>query len=136
MCCLRAPAWRSRGVHLRSTTRRTGQEVKAPIRSYHSDPDWRTTMGTEKSTKPTILDIETLNGISAQLHETADGITQVTLRDLAHSIRLAARCAQVLAHIRFELGEIAEKTKDHDTRLELRGLLDDASVAEPSVGQP
>jgi hypothetical protein len=88
-------------------------------------------------TKPTlILDIETLNQISTQLDERADEITQVALQDLAHSIRLAARCAQVLAHVRFALGEIAEKTKDHNTRLGIRGLLDDAARAEPEVGQP
>ena len=86
--------------------------------------------------KPTILDIETLNGISASLYDQADQITQITLQDLALNLRLAARCATVLAHVRFELGEIAEKTKDHDTRLEIRGLLDDAGVAEPQVGQP
>ena len=100
----------------------------------HNNPDRRITMA---ETKPTlILDIETLNQISTQLDESADEITQVTLRDLAHRIRLAARCAQILARIRFALGEIAEKTKDHDTRLELRGLLDDAARAEPEVGQP
>jgi hypothetical protein len=86
--------------------------------------------------RPTILDIETLNGISASLYDQADQITQITLQDLALNLRLAARCATVLAHVRFELGEIAEKTKDHDTRLEIRGLLDDAGVAEPQVGQP
>ncbi len=58
------------------------------------------------------------------------------MADWAEDLRIAARCADVLAHVRFELGEIAGKTKDHDTRLELRGLLDDASRAEPGVGQP
>jgi hypothetical protein len=88
------------------------------------------------TTKPTILDIETLNGISSRLYDRAETITQVALQDLAMELRLAARCAEVLARVRFALGEVAEKTKDHDTRLEIRGLLDDAGVAEPKVGQP
>ncbi len=81
------------------------------------------------------LGIEELNTISAQLYDEADKVTQITLQDLARNIRLAARCATVLAHIRFALGEIAEKTKDSDTRLELRGLLDDTSRAEPGIGE-
>jgi hypothetical protein len=90
-----------------------------------------------KSDKPIIhLGVEELNTISAQLYDEADKVTQITLQDLALNLRLAARCATVLAHVRFELGEIAGKTKDHDTRLEIRGLLDDAGVAEPQVGQP
>ena len=81
------------------------------------------------------LGIEELNTISAQLYDEADKVTQITLQDLARNIRLAARCAEVLARVRFALGEIAEKTKDHDTRLELRGLLDDAARAEPGIGE-
>jgi hypothetical protein len=86
--------------------------------------------------KPTILDIETLNGISASLYDQADQVTQITLQDLALNIRLAARCATVLAHVRFEIGEIIAKCTDHDTKLALKNLLDDAGVAEPGVGQP
>jgi hypothetical protein len=88
--------------------------------------------------KPTVitLDIETLNTVALRLDERADTIRQVTLADLVADIRIAARACGLLAHIRFALGEIAEKTKDHDTRLELRGLLDDAARAEPEVGQP
>ena len=87
--------------------------------------------------KPAItLDIETLNSVALRLRERSDHLVQVTLQDLALDLRLAARCADLLAHVRFELGEIAVKTKDHDTRLEIRGLLDDAVVAEPAVGQP
>ncbi len=81
------------------------------------------------------LDIETLNVISGRLSERADEIRQVTLVDLVQDIRIAARACELLARIRFALGEIAQKTTDHDTRLELRGLLDDVSVAEPGVGQ-
>ena len=87
--------------------------------------------------KPTIvLDIETLNAVALRLDERADTIRQVTLVELVADIRIAARACGLLAHIRFALGEIAEKTKDHDTRLEIRGLLDDAARAEPEVGQP
>ncbi len=64
-------------------------------------------------TKPVItLDIETLNGISTRLYDRAETITQIALADLAMELRLAARCAGMLAHIRFELGEIAGKTTD------------------------
>ena len=93
-------------------------------------------MGANENIKPTILDIETLNQIAGRLADRADAIHQFSLQELNLDLRLAARCAEVLARIRFALGEIAEKTKDHDTRLEIRGLLDDASVAEPGVGQP
>ncbi len=94
-------------------------------------------MGSSTTPKPTIvLDIETLNAISARLAERADAIRQVTLADWAEDLRLAARACGLLAHLRFELGEIATKTTDHDARLELRGLLDDAARAEPGVGQP
>ena len=88
--------------------------------------------------KPTVitLDIETLNTVALRLDERADTIRQVTLADLVADIRIAARACGLLAHIRFALGDLAEKTKDHDTRLELRGLLDDAARAEPEVGQP
>ena len=94
-------------------------------------------MGPSTTPKPTIvLDIETLNLVAARLSERADAIQQVTLLDWAVDLRTAARCAEVLAHIRFELGEVITKTTDHDTRLSLKNLLDDASVAEPGVGQP
>jgi hypothetical protein len=82
-----------------------------------------------------VLDIETLNTIALRLDERADTIRQVTLVDLVADLRLASRACELLAKVRFALGEIAEKTKDHDTRLEIRGLLDDASVAEPGIGQ-
>jgi hypothetical protein len=78
------------------------------------------------TTKPTILDIETLNAISARLVERADQIQQVTLQDLNRDLRMAARACDLLAHLRFELGEIAGKTTDQDTARELRDLLDDA----------
>jgi hypothetical protein len=90
----------------------------------------------ETKATPVLLDVETLNAIALRLDERADAIRQVTLVDLVADIRIASRACEVLAHVRFALGEIAEKTKDHDTRLEIRGLLDDASVAEPQVGQP
>ncbi len=94
-------------------------------------------MGPSTTPKPTIvLDIETLNLVAARLSERADAIQQVTLLDWAVDLRTAARCAEVLAHVRFELGEVITKTTDHDTRLSLKNLLDDASVAEPGVGQP
>ena len=94
-------------------------------------------MGPSTTPKPIIvLDIETLNAISARLAERADAIQQVTLLDWAVDLRTAARCAEVLAHIRFELGEVITKTTDHDARLSLKNLLEDASVVEPGVGQP
>ena len=86
--------------------------------------------------RPTILDIETLNGISASLYDQADQITQVTLQDMALNLRLAARCATVLAHVRFEIGEIITACTDHDTKLSLKNLLEDAGRAAPGVGQP
>jgi hypothetical protein len=90
-----------------------------------------------KSTPGTVfLDIETLNSISARLYDRAEQITQVALADMAMELRIAARCADLLAHIRFELSEIAGKTTDPDTAREIRDLLDDASKAEPSVGEP
>jgi predicted DNA-binding protein with PD1-like motif len=95
-------------------------------------------MGPKETSKPTVitLDIETLNTVALRLDERADTIRQVTLVELVADIRIAARACGLLAHIRFALGEISEKTKDHDTRLEIRGLLDDAARAEPEVGQP
>ena len=90
-----------------------------------------------KTDKPIIhLGIEELNTVALKLRERADAVTQMTLQDFVLELGLAARACDLLAHVRFALGEIAEKTKDHDTRLEIRGLLDDASVAEPGVGQP
>jgi hypothetical protein len=59
----------------------------------------------------------------------------VTLQDMALNLRLAARCAELLARVRFELGEVIAKTSDPDARLALKNLLDDASVAEPMPGQ-
>jgi len=90
-----------------------------------------------KTDKPIIhLGVEELNTVALKLRERADAVTQMTLQDFVLELGLAARACDLLAHVRFALGEIAEKTKDHDTRLEIRGLLDDASVAEPGVGQP
>jgi hypothetical protein len=89
-----------------------------------------------KPTKPTILDIETLNAVALRLRERSDAIQQVSLQDWAIDLKTAARCAELLAHIRFELGEAITKTTDHDTRLSLKNLLEDANVAEPAVGQP
>ena len=89
-----------------------------------------------KTDKPIIhLGIEELNTIGLRLSERADQIHQITLVDLVMDLRIAARACEVLARVRFALGEISEKTKDHDTRLEIRGLLDDAGVAEPGAGQ-
>jgi hypothetical protein len=93
-------------------------------------------MGPSTTPKPTILDIETLNAVSLRLRERSDAIQQVTLLDWAVDLRTAARCAEVLAHVRFELSEVITKTTDHDTKLSLKNLLEDASVAEPQVGQP
>jgi hypothetical protein len=69
------------------------------------------------------------------LADRADAIHQFSLQDLNRDLRLASRCASLLAKIRFAIGEISEQTKDHDTRLELRALLDESTVAEPGVGQ-
>ena len=82
-----------------------------------------------------VLDIETLNLASARLADRAEAIQQVTLSDWAQDLRLAARACEVLAHVRFEIGEIITKCPDHDARLSLKNLLEDASVAEPGVGQ-
>jgi hypothetical protein len=90
-----------------------------------------------KSDKTIIhLGVEELNTISAQLYDEADKVTQITLQDLALNLRLAARCATVLAHVRFEIGEIIAKCPDHDTKLSLKNLLEDAGRAAPGVGQP
>ena len=86
--------------------------------------------------KRVLLDIETLNQVALRLEERASTIHQFSLMELVLDLRTAARCANILAHLRFELGEIAGKTKDPDTARELRDLLDDAFVAEPAVGQP
>jgi hypothetical protein len=89
-----------------------------------------------KTDKPIIhLGIEELNTVALRLDERADQIRQVTLVDLVADLRIASRACEILAKLRFSLSEIATKTTDHDARLELRGLLDDASVAEPGVGQ-
>jgi hypothetical protein len=87
--------------------------------------------------KPTAitLDIETLNVISGRLSERADTIRQVTLVDLVQDIRIAARACELLARIRFRLGELAADTEDGTTRTAIHELLDDASVAEPGVGE-
>lgn len=95
-------------------------------------------MGTNEPTgaRPAItLDIETLAQISAQLYEQADQVTQVALQDMALNLRLAGRCAELLGKIRFRLGELSEATKDPDTKLELRAILDAASNANPGVGE-
>ena len=113
--------------------------LETPRQPYHSEQERLFTMGsstTPKPTKPTILDIEMLNAVALRLRERSDQIVQVTPLDWAVDLKLAARCADLLAHVRFELAELAGKTTDHDTRLELRGLLDDAARAEPGVGQP
>jgi hypothetical protein len=90
-----------------------------------------------KTDKPIIhLGIEELNTIALRLDERADQIRQVTLVDLVADLRIASRACTLLARMRFALSEIAEKTTDHDARLEIRGLLDDAGVTEPGVGQP
>jgi hypothetical protein len=113
--------------------------LATPGQPYHSEQERLFTMGsstTPKPTKPTILDIEMLNAVALRLRERSDQIVQVTPLDWAVDLKLAARCADLLAHIRFELGEVITKTTDHDTRLSLKNLLEDASVAEPGVGQP
>ena len=91
---------------------------------------------TEPITRTIVLDIETLNQISARLYDRAEQITQVALVDLVQDLRIGARACELLAHLRFELGEIAGNTRDGDTAVALRSLLDNASKAEPSVGEP
>jgi len=94
-------------------------------------------MGLNTETKPIIaLDIETLNAVSARLRDRAESINQFSLAELIADLRIAARCADLLAHLKFELGELATKTTDSDTRLEIRGLLDDVDRANPGIGQP
>jgi len=85
-------------------------------------------------TKPTILDIETLNAISARLRDRADSVHQFSLAELIEDLRIAARCADLLGHIRFEVSEIAAKCLDEDAARELRDLIEDAKRAEPVVG--
>lgn len=88
-------------------------------------------------TKPSIcLGIEELNTIALRLRDRSDEIRQITLVDLVADLKLAARACELLAHIRFELGEIAGKTSDQDAAREIRDLLDVTTVAEPEVGQP
>ena len=82
------------------------------------------------TTRPTILDIETLNQIAGRLDDRADQIVLISLEELRLDLKLAARCAEVLAKIRFEVGEIITRCPDHDTKLSLKNLLDDASVAD------
>jgi hypothetical protein len=83
-------------------------------------------MAAEK-TKP-ITTIKTLNEISARLFDRAEQITQVTLQDLVLDLRLAAGTADRLAHVRAEISQIAEKSKDPDTVRELRDPLDDVAT--------
>jgi hypothetical protein len=83
-----------------------------------------------------ILDVETLNAIGSRLRECPDHIRQVTLVDLARDVHIGARACKLLAHIRFTFTEIAANTSDHDTRLEIRGLLYAAERSKPGVGQP
>jgi hypothetical protein len=89
-----------------------------------------------KTDKPIIhLGIEELNAVSLRLKERADSVHQFSLAELVADLNIAARACEVLAKLRFSLAELAEKTTDHDVRLELRGILDDANVAEPGIGQ-
>lgn len=83
-----------------------------------------------------ILDIETLNAIAARLLERAETIHQITLVELVLDLRLAARACELLAHVRFALGDIAANTTDETTRRALNILRDDATVAAPQPGQP
>jgi hypothetical protein len=87
--------------------------------------------------KPTAitLDIETLYAVSTRLADRADAIHQFSLQDLNHDLRLASRCASLLAKVRMALGEIAADTEDGQTRTRIHELLDGCSVAEPTVGQ-
>ena len=79
-------------------------------------------MTTDKPT--TILNIETLNAIGARLFEHADSV--IARREIADDMRLAGRICDKLASLRFEIAEIAAKTKDTDTARELRDALSDA----------
>jgi len=82
-------------------------------------------MAENQTIRPIILDIGTLNEISARLFDRAEQITQITLADLAMDLRLAARCCDHLAHIRFIISEIADKTSDPATAQDLRDLRTD-----------
>jgi hypothetical protein len=74
--------------------------------------------------------IENLNAIGARLLDHADAITNAARRDVAADLRLAARIADKLASLRFQISEIAAKTKDHDTARALSDALTDAEAAE------
>lgn len=60
----------------------------------------------------------------------ADAITNAARRDVAADLRLAARACDKFAGLRFEVAEIAAKTKDPDTARELRDALADAETGE------
>jgi hypothetical protein len=87
-------------------------------------------MATEKSTKPTIPPVKTLNGISARLFDRADSIEQITLQDLVLDLRLAAMGYDRLAHVRVEISQIAAQSTDAHTARELRDLLDDDATEQ------
>ncbi len=84
------------------------------------------------TTKPTILDIETLNEISTRLYDRAESINQICLQDLTMELRLAARVCSTMASLRFRIAEIAQNALDHPEwdraafARDLRDMLNDA----------
>lgn len=96
-------------------------------------------MATDEPTTTLInLDLEMLNFAAAQLGDRADALAALisamknavvtdALTALTNDLKLASTIAERLAHLRFEVAEIAAKSTDQDTARELRDALADAA---------
>jgi hypothetical protein len=90
---------------------------------------------TPQPTKPTILDIETLNAVGARLFEHADAITG----DIAVDLRLSARICDRLASLRSRVTKIAQLALAHpewDRAAFARDLRDALKRAEDGEDLP
>lgn len=86
-----------------------------------------------KATGTITLSIEQLNATALRLRERSDEIHQLSLQDLRRDLLIAARCADLLAHVKFVLGEIM--TSDPAVEGQIRVLLDDIENGKPKVGE-
>jgi hypothetical protein len=88
--------------------------------------------------QPITLDLEFLNFTAASLGDRADALAALisamknavvtnALTTLTNDLKLASTIAERLAHLRFEVAEIAAKSTDPDAARELRDALDDAA---------
>jgi len=77
---------------------------------------------------PPKFNIHTLNQLAVRLVDHAESIENITAHEMECDLRLAAAACERLAHLRFEVAEIAAGCKDKDAEAALLKALQESEA--------